>query len=229
MELLAIFETIVTYIYVPIACIMVLIILLQAGKGGMGTALGGGASQSVFGGGGASAFMESLTKGFAAAFMLCVLFLAYASAHSGSSALREGGEETEEIEAIDDGSEINYERIGPNPLVLAEAGSESEPPPSIQPLDAPPVLTPDASGAPVDPSEEAAPADAAPSDAAPSDAAPADAAPSEAAPADAAPSEAAPDTAPSDDAPPADAAPEADPAPEAAPSDPVDAVPSEGA
>ena len=76
MELLEIFETIVTYIYVPIAVVMVLIILLQSGKGGMGTALGGGASQSVFGGGGASQFMEKLTQGFAGAFMLCVLFLA---------------------------------------------------------------------------------------------------------------------------------------------------------
>ena len=162
MELLAIFETIVTYIYVPIAVIMVLIILLQAGKGGMGTALGGGASQSVFGGGGASGFMESLTKGFAAAFMLCVVFLAYASAHSGSSRLREGGEDTEQIEAVDDGAEINYERIGPNPMSLPEANSvpaEAPPPPVVEsePTPTESDLPTDASGAPIDPSEATAP------------------------------------------------------------------------
>ncbi len=208
MELLAIFETIVTYIYVPIAVIMVLIILLQAGKGGMGTALGGGASQSVFGGGGASEFMAKLTQGFAAAFMGCVLFLAYASAHSGSSALQEGGQDEEELEAADPNSEINYERIGPNPLTLADPSKPVATPPATPPVQteleaAPPApaLNPDGSPVETAPSDAADPADA-DADAAPADAAPADAAPAEAAgaaptdTAEAAPADAAPADAP---------------------------------
>ena len=45
-------------LYVMVCVFLVLVVLLQAGRGGMGTAFGGG-SQTVFGGSGAgSAFLE---------------------------------------------------------------------------------------------------------------------------------------------------------------------------
>lgn len=172
MDILAILKTIVTVAYVPVCVVMVLIILLQAGRGGMGTALGGGASQGVFGGGGASDFMAKLTQGFAVAFMASAVFLAYATAHSGSDRLREKSDELDKTEIVDEGGAIDYERIGPNPLVLPFPGAPS-----------------DAAPEPIASSAEGL---VAPADVAPTDAAPTDAAPPEAGPADpVAPSEAA--------------------------------------
>ena len=75
--------TIVTVFYVLVCLFMILVILLQAGRGGMGTALGGGASQSVFGGGGSSDVLAKVTQFCAASFMVFAMFLAYAGSHSG--------------------------------------------------------------------------------------------------------------------------------------------------
>ena len=81
--------TIVTVIYTVVCLFMILVILLQAGRGGMGTALGGGASQSVFGGGGSSDVLAKVTQYCAISFMVFAMFLAYAGSHSGSSRLQE--------------------------------------------------------------------------------------------------------------------------------------------
>lgn len=116
-------QTFITIIYVIVAFMMVLAILLQAGKGGgLGSALGGGASQSVFGGGGGADFMAKLTQGFAATFMICAMYLAYASAHAGSEFLE--GEDAGSTEMLDGNDEINYEQLGinPQPLPTPEEG-----------------------------------------------------------------------------------------------------------
>jgi preprotein translocase subunit SecG len=116
-------QTFITIIYVIVALMMVLAILLQAGKGGgLGSALGGGASQGVFGGGGGADFMAKLTQGFAATFMICAMYLAYASAHAGSEFLE--GEDAGSTEMLDANDEIDYEFIGINPqrLVTPEEG-----------------------------------------------------------------------------------------------------------
>ncbi len=110
-------QTFITIIYVIVALMMVLAILLQAGKGGgLGSALGGGASQSVFGGGGSGDFMAKLTQGFAATFMICAMYLAYASAHAGSEFLE--GQDTGRQGLLSADEEIDYEHIGPNPQPL---------------------------------------------------------------------------------------------------------------
>jgi preprotein translocase subunit SecG len=104
--------TFVTIIFIVVALMMILSILLQAGKGGgLGTALGGGASQGVFGSGGGADFMSKLTQGFAATFMISAMYLAYASAHAGSDFLENSDEGAEDM--LDDDEEINYERLGP--------------------------------------------------------------------------------------------------------------------
>jgi preprotein translocase subunit SecG len=104
--------TFVTIIFVIVALMMILSILLQAGKGGgLGTALGGGASQGVFGSGGGADFMSKLTQGFAATFMISAMYLAYASAHAGSEFLEESDEGAAGL--LDEDAEINYERLGP--------------------------------------------------------------------------------------------------------------------
>jgi preprotein translocase subunit SecG len=64
-----------------IVCIaLILIVLLQTGKGAdMGAAFGGGSSQTLFGSTGATTFLGKLTTGAAVIFMLTSLTLAYMS------------------------------------------------------------------------------------------------------------------------------------------------------
>ena len=105
--------TLVTIVFVIVSIFMILAILMQAGKGGgMGSALGGGASQSVFGGGGGADVMAKITQGFATAFMVCSIYLAYAGSHSGSDFLKSQSQTWEDeanLAAEDD--EVNYERV----------------------------------------------------------------------------------------------------------------------
>ncbi|HIJ57320.1 MAG TPA: preprotein translocase subunit SecG [Deltaproteobacteria bacterium] len=71
---------IVIHVIVSIALIM--IVLLQTGKGAdMGAAFGGGSSQTLFGSGGASTFLSKLTTAAAVIFMITSLGLAYISSH----------------------------------------------------------------------------------------------------------------------------------------------------
>jgi preprotein translocase subunit SecG len=117
--------TAVSILYGIICALLIVVVLIQAGRGGgMGVALGGGATQSVFGGSGGADFMAKLTYGLAAGFMLGALFLAYASAHTGSSRLQDESQALAAEELLAGaGEEVNYERIGPNPLPLPRPGA----------------------------------------------------------------------------------------------------------
>jgi preprotein translocase subunit SecG len=66
-----------------IVCIaLILIVLLQTGKGAdMGAAFGGGGSNTLFGATGASTFLGKLTTAAAIVFMLTSLSLAYMAAN----------------------------------------------------------------------------------------------------------------------------------------------------
>jgi preprotein translocase subunit SecG len=71
---------IILHIVVCVALIM--IVLLQTGKGAdMGAAFGGGSSQTLFGSTGASTFLSKATTAAAVIFMLTSLALAYISTH----------------------------------------------------------------------------------------------------------------------------------------------------
>ncbi|MDF1593102.1 MAG: preprotein translocase subunit SecG [Desulfobacterales bacterium] len=76
---------VVLHVIVCIALIM--IVLLQTGKGAdMGAAFGGGGSQTLFGSTGASSFLGKLTTVAAVIFMITSFTLAYRSSNrSGSS------------------------------------------------------------------------------------------------------------------------------------------------
>jgi preprotein translocase subunit SecG len=79
--------TLVTILHIFVCVVLILVILLQAGKGGgMGAAFGG-SSQTVFGGRGAQTFLGKVTSACAALFMLTSLTLAYHASH-GSSVVR---------------------------------------------------------------------------------------------------------------------------------------------
>jgi preprotein translocase subunit SecG len=118
----------VEIIYLIVTVVLILVVLLQAGRGGgMGTALGGGASQSVFGGSGGADFLAKLTQGLAIGFMVCAVYLAYASAHTGSERLKQKSEELADSEFVaDDDEQVKY--IGPNPLRLPPADAAPESP-----------------------------------------------------------------------------------------------------
>src|SRR5215470_9514750 len=78
--------TLVTILHVVVCLFLILVVLLQAGKGGgMGLAFGSSGAQTVFGGSGAGNFLTKLTAGTAIVFMLTSLTLAYfASAKEGA-------------------------------------------------------------------------------------------------------------------------------------------------
>ena len=72
-----------------IACLaLIMIVLLQTGKGAdMGAAFGGGGSQTLFGSSGASPFLGKVTTVIAIVFMLTSFSLAYISTHKHSGSI----------------------------------------------------------------------------------------------------------------------------------------------
>ena len=69
-------------IHVIVCIALIMIVLLQTGKGtDMGAAFGGGSSQTLFGSTGASTFLSKATTAAAIIFMLTSLALAYMSGH----------------------------------------------------------------------------------------------------------------------------------------------------
>ncbi|MBU4053081.1 MAG: preprotein translocase subunit SecG [Proteobacteria bacterium] len=75
-------------IHVIVCISLIVIVLLQAGKGaGMGAAFGGGSSQTLFGSSGAGTFLGKATTAVAIIFMLTSLSLAYVSSHRERSSL----------------------------------------------------------------------------------------------------------------------------------------------
>jgi len=65
-------------VHVVVCVALIMIVLLQTGKGAdMGAAFGGGSSQTLFGSAGASTFLSKATTVAAIVFMLTSLILAY--------------------------------------------------------------------------------------------------------------------------------------------------------
>jgi len=79
-------------LHVVVCIALIMIVLLQTGKGAdMGAAFGGGASQTLFGSSGASTFLSKATTAVAIVFMLTSLVLAYLSSGgpAGTSVVKE--------------------------------------------------------------------------------------------------------------------------------------------
>ena len=69
-------------IHITVCIALIMIVLLQTGKGAdMGAAFGGGSSQTLFGSTGASTFLSKATTAAAIIFMITSLGLAYLSSH----------------------------------------------------------------------------------------------------------------------------------------------------
>ena len=92
-------DTIINAIHVIAALSLILTVLLQAGKGAaMGSGLGAGSSQTMFGSSGAGNLLTKLTTGIAILFMITSLTLAVFSTQKKSSSLIQGMEEPAQMQ-----------------------------------------------------------------------------------------------------------------------------------
>jgi preprotein translocase subunit SecG len=78
-------HTLITIIHVLACIVLILVVLLQAGKGANMGAAFGGSSQTVFGSTGAGTFLGKMTAAIAIIFMLTSLTLTYTASRKGST------------------------------------------------------------------------------------------------------------------------------------------------
>ena len=81
--------TIITVIHVLVCFALILIVLLQAGKGAEMGAAFGGASQTLFGSAGTMGFLSKLTTVAAVIFMITSLLLTFSSTRRASTVIKE--------------------------------------------------------------------------------------------------------------------------------------------
>ena len=125
-------------LHVLICVALVIIVLLQAGKGAeVGAVFGGG--QAMFGGEGPANFMNKLTSAVAIGFMITSLALALVSAHRGSVSVV-GKEEAPPITAT--APEPTREDLDTAMEALKQKAAEgTAPAPSAPAPEAPPATT----------------------------------------------------------------------------------------
>jgi preprotein translocase subunit SecG len=127
--------TFLSIIYVFVCLFLILVVLLQSGKGGgLGSALGGGASQQIFGGAGAGNLLTRLTSSFAFTFMVLSVWLAYLST-SGEQALdRAVREQAAAQEApVEEAAEVREAAEAPAEEVQGAAEAPAQSPETPEP------------------------------------------------------------------------------------------------
>lgn len=80
-------ETILLTLHYIICFFLIVVILLQAGKGADIGAVFGGASQTVFGGRGPATLLSKITAGVAIAFLVTSIWLAHISKNRSASSV----------------------------------------------------------------------------------------------------------------------------------------------
>ena len=116
-------HTFLIILHVMVCLVLILVVLLQRGKGSdMGAALGGGGSNTVFGGRGAGNFLTKLTTGSAIGFMLTSLSLSYLTTQE-QNVLVFDDEVLEEV-APDEPSADALEEVEVEPL--GDAGASAD-------------------------------------------------------------------------------------------------------
>jgi len=85
-------EILIIALHIIVCLALIMIVLLQTGKGAdMGAAFGGGGSQTLFGTTGASTFLSKSTTIAAVVFMVTCFLLAYMSSNRQSTSIMEDG------------------------------------------------------------------------------------------------------------------------------------------
>jgi len=81
----------ISILHILVCFLLILIVLLQTGKGAdIGAAFGGGSSQTLFGSAGPAGFLAKITTIIAIIFMVTSIGLAYLSSHrTGASVIKE--------------------------------------------------------------------------------------------------------------------------------------------
>ena len=113
-------------LYVLVCIFLILVVLLQAGRGGMGAAFGGGSSQTVFGGSGAGNFLTRLTVIMAALFMILSASLTYVSS-SGEQSLERAEKLLREKEAARKAATAGSGKAAPAPAPAEQSSPDSVP------------------------------------------------------------------------------------------------------
>jgi preprotein translocase subunit SecG len=88
--------TVVTIIHVIVSIGLILVVLLQTGKGADMGAVFGGSSSTIFGSSGAGNFLTRLTTGMAIVFMITSLTLGYFSGRRASTSIFDSRSGTEQ-------------------------------------------------------------------------------------------------------------------------------------
>lgn len=125
--------TFLSIVYVIVCAFLILVVLLQSGKGGGMGALGGGAagSTTVFGGAGAGNFLTRLTAINAALFMILSASLAYLSTSGEQSLDRAVQQTTDRDQAAEQAA---TEGVAPEPEA-AGMSTDDEPGDVEEPAD----------------------------------------------------------------------------------------------
>jgi preprotein translocase subunit SecG len=131
--------TFLVVLHVLVCVILIVVVLLQRGKGAeIGAVFGGGASSTVFGSRGAGNFLTRITTSAAIIFMITSLALAYFNAESreGERLFEEGAEEAEAAAPAAEGEAASpfgeFGEFGEAPPA-AEAAPEAPPAPETAP------------------------------------------------------------------------------------------------
>ena len=78
----------ISIIHVLVCIFLIIIVLLQRGKGASMGAAFGGSSQTLFGSSGPGTLLGKMTTGVAVVFMLTSMWLSYFAVHKGSSIMQ---------------------------------------------------------------------------------------------------------------------------------------------
>jgi preprotein translocase subunit SecG len=125
-------QYVVPVIHVLACLFLIVVVLLQTGKGAdMGAVFGGG-SQTLFGSGGAGNFLTKLTTGMAIAFMATSLILTYGASRSATANLLN----RLPVPAAE------TEPVPPAPAVPAEGEATPSAPAAEAPVESAPAGTP---------------------------------------------------------------------------------------
>jgi preprotein translocase subunit SecG len=134
--------TFVTVLHVLVCLILIVVVLLQRGKGAeIGAVFGGGASSTVFGSRGAGNFFTRLTTGAAILFMVTSLTLSYMATRDAQDTLFPDGVPEEEEPAAE-------AETAPEDSPFVEVPAVAEPQPEAPAAEAQPAPAPSEEPAP---------------------------------------------------------------------------------